>query len=658
MNIYANKSSKVKFKLILIALLSALILQSATHKALASEHEGSYEDDLAKVSNTQSLADDIKLLDEMLYKAQSNVIESPNTSKYICKQAIKYCSSKKEFLKQLGIAYEILLSAPKVRNRQSVLEKFIKVQSKIYKLAKKVDKPLAASPLIEAYIELSDFQIKALDKSKAKASLRKAFKLARSCKSRLQEKIKNHSTSTATKIEAQTKARKLKSKLMRNPKDHELRKQLVEMYIIDADDIDSAELLLTPDLDEQTRAYVFLARKPVNSLSAQSAHELASWYRRLDSRSKSKTNFFSKHKEYLYLSQFIRLYHKFDSKKDKALNRIEKLKKTLKKNGYSFKEPSWSEDPIPLGITIPKENHKAIKKAITFLCSRQRNSGAWVNRKGKADPMTTAAVVYALLKSGLDIKDRKIPKALAYLAEQKKKNSHKTGRRYDSTQISWRLLAFSAAHERGYPVANLMRSDAKLLLSLSKNTCYHTYVTDENINSSGSTIPTFLAQFALAHASKAGYTVPRKFWTLAAKTWKAKQNKDGGWGMITGNMSQSYYTTAAGTMFAIANDKIFKKQKTVLKTKTIKKAISFLNSKKALTPNAKSNYHYISMWFITKFGVATKNTEFMNKNWYETFSTNLLKIQSKTNGSFSRPANNFRTALGILILLAPQPDLN
>ena len=653
MNIYANKWNWGKKLRVLAVIFAAIFINTLAFAQISDDDIATLENRLKFAYRSKDNSDDIIWLNRILDRAELET-ETPSTgARKLCKLVIKHCQAKKgKFDIQHARAYYILADHSSTRKQDDILMKFVKLQAKIFRKAKTKDKPEFSQVLIDAYIRLGNHAISNLNKVKAKSYYKKASAVAKSVKSPLLDSIKSQAKRINDKIQAYQKTKELSQKLARNPKNAILRKQIIEIYISEADDIDAAVNMLSADLDEQTRAYVSLANSKLKSLSSASALELGNWYKSLQPRASKSAEPYLKYKELLCLKHFCNRQYKNTTQKGKILDRIASLKKVLKKAGFVFPTVSWSQNPEALKLAISPKIRDAIQKATLFLVKKQTVSGSWVENipfGGTQD--ITGLATYSLLKAGLGKKSKAIQLAIKALAIKQDQKAYKLDNGYKAVAVAWRLLAFTEAYNRGFATKQRIAKDAKLLIKLTKNTTYSAKVTEKSSKSSGSAFPTFLAQYALAKANNTGYPVPRKFWSKAAKVWKSKQNKDGGWSAILGGKSGAVASATSCAMYMIACDMQNKKQKATLKSKVVKKAINYLDK----YTKSYTTRHNRSKWIYSVYAIAASKLKIGKIQWYKSFSNSLLGNQ-KFNGAWGNSCYQENTALGLLALMAPSSE--
>jgi len=182
-------------------------------------------------------------------------------------------------------------------------------------------------------------------------------------------------------------------------------------------------------------------------------------------------------------------------------------------------KPKFVTYPPPASVWDDQAIEKAIAKAVRFLWSRQRGDGSWASY-GAYPTGATSAAVYALLESGVRVSDKRMAKALDWLAR------HETNKVYC---LGLRCNAWLAADRQapGKYSAYLMRDGFKLVKSIGSSGGWNYDTTDRKRYHNSTAQYGVLGAWALARATG---EVPATFWNRVQTYWYRGQHGDGGWG--------------------------------------------------------------------------------------------------------------------------------
>ncbi len=208
----------------------------------------------------------------------------------------------------------------------------------------------------------------------------------------------------------------------------------------------------------------------------------------------------------------------------------------------------------------PDQIDQAISKAKNYIYQQQQPDGSWelVPAAEPSPPATailtvkqspragqwsgrTALAIYALLTAGENPTNEHLAKAVAFLKKSKTMGVYALGVR---CQV-WLLLPQTP------DVRNLMKADAKLLISMMKTEGkakgMYDYINTKNQEYSHSRSQ--YAVLGLWAAQQTGVEIPTNYWHTVEEAWVKNQLADGGWGYTT----PSYYPTTPGmTAAAVA----------------------------------------------------------------------------------------------------------
>ncbi len=306
----------------------------------------------------------------------------------------------------------------------------------------------------------------------------------------------------------------------------------------------------------------------------------------------------------------------------------------------------------------------AIDKAKEFLWSQYRldpRQDPWPDRPTKQDGKKTvpyenyggysAMPMYALLAAGEKYNDRRMKRALNWLARIDTKGTYTLGVRM---QI-WAYLP----EEIGRP---LMVKDAdRLVKSINQpapgegftDSSKYSYGTYSYISSGkarsggdGDHSNTQFGQYGVWAAARCNIDVPLGYWELVYKHWMMTQNPEGGWGYGIGPVVRGSHTmTAAGlASLYVASDNLFRERYITCGQNpadpAIERALGWFDR------NFGGSWNHYYLYGVERIGLASGHKYFGKKNWYKLGATRLINTQ-QGNGAWGNIVN---TSFALLFL--------
>ncbi|MDP6545163.1 MAG: formylglycine-generating enzyme family protein [Phycisphaerae bacterium] len=137
-------------------------------------------------------------------------------------------------------------------------------------------------------------------------------------------------------IARQARLKSLQDKLQANPRDAVVRKELIDLYVVELDNPSAAAGLLADDIDEVTRTYVPLAAKNTADLPEAICMELGDWYYRtlLKGASAAGKSVVLRRAQ-VYYQRFLELHTKKDMRSYRVRAALANIEKELAKLGPS-----------------------------------------------------------------------------------------------------------------------------------------------------------------------------------------------------------------------------------------------------------------------------------------------------------------------------------
>jgi hypothetical protein len=311
--------------------------------------------------------------------------------------------------------------------------------------------------------------------------------------------------------------------------------------------------------------------------------------------------------------------------------------------------------PISFAAT-PDQIDQAISKAKAYIYQQQQPDGSWelvpaaepsppasailaIKQSPRAGQWSgrTALVVYALLTAGENPTSERLAKGVAFLKKSKANGVYALGVR---CQV-WLLLPQTP------DVRNLMKADAKLLISLLKTEGkakgMYDYIATKNAEYSHSR-----AQYAvlgLWAAQQAGVEIPTNYWHTVEQAWVKNQMPDGGWSYTT---PSSYPETPGMTAAAVAT--LYEIQDALAGTRgldckgnvdnpAITKGLQWLAShsdKIGTTKRYLRDFPFATLYAFERVGVAGGYKYIGDVDWFQKGADWLITTQ-QADGSWADP---------------------
>lgn len=186
---------------------------------------------------------------------------------------------------------------------------------------------------------------------------------------------------------------------------------------------------------------------------------------------------------------------------------------------------------------VPEERtrQQAVERGVAFVKQQQLQDGTWSHASYSHG--VTSLCAYALLRSGVDLKDAALQKAIDDVQRQPIEQLY---------TVALQVLALAAADPKEYAAAIQERVAAleKAQVRAGRAAGGWSYVMVAGGRADGSC--TRFALLALHRAAAAGAKVQPETWRLAEQYWLQSQREDGGWGYMPDAPMPSLNMTLAG----------------------------------------------------------------------------------------------------------------
>ena len=261
----------------------------------------------------------------------------------------------------------------------------------------------------------------------------------------------------------------------------------------------------------------------------------------------------------------------------------------------------------------------------------------------------TALAVYALLECGIEPKEPKVAKALAWLSGQRLQRTY---------SLALRANAFAAAdrHERGTYKARVLR-DARQLAASTPDGSYGYFSRGrfekghgwDNSNSQYGVLGVWAA-------AQVGVEIPAQVWRFFGTHWRRTQYPNGGWAYKYDLKADSWHNTPRGAMTLGGLASLF-----VCSDNTPPPGLAKCGQKptdanieaglawmeKNFLKDIEENYFYYYCYGVERVGLACGYKYFGKQDWYRLIAERLLERQ-EANGRWG--GNTHRTAFALLFL--------
>jgi tetratricopeptide (TPR) repeat protein len=238
-----------------------------------------YGNDYKKATATPDKADDVALAADLLKAAKAQGVQ-PGLVAILCDKA-------HELGVRLPTGYETAVEAMELVAQAipaaapPALDRVATIREKQYQAAKGLEKADAGEVFIESVLAAAAAHMASGATAEASALLRKALVVANAIKSDRKNEIQGRIDFAATRLRIEKQVADLKAKLVANPQDAAVRKQLVQACLVELDDPAQAEKFLDESSDPLLRKYVPAVSKGVDAAPEIACMELGEWYRGL-----------------------------------------------------------------------------------------------------------------------------------------------------------------------------------------------------------------------------------------------------------------------------------------------------------------------------------------------------------------------------------------
>ena len=316
---------------------------------------------------------------------------------------------------------------------------------------------------------------------------------------------------------------------------------------------------------------------------------------------------------------------------------------------YAGPQSEWDDQVV----------ERAIDRAVKYLWSRQRSDGHWDSFKRSPTGMTGLAV-YALLAAGARVDDKRMVKALNYMAKHETNRVYALGLRCNA----WRLADLRA---RGKYAGHLRREGSKLVHSINRTSGgWHYETTDRKSVHNSTAQYGVLGAWALARATG---EVPLGFWSRVRTYWNRGQHGDGGWGYAHtrsawhGNEGRNMIS--CGSMSAAGLASLFVCYdalsaglsldcKDTRTPEDIRRGLDWFGKHfgRTLSGRTPACVHHSSMdayylYGVERVGLASGYKYFGTHDWFQMGASHLMKLQQK-NGAIHKKAGGEDGTVGAI----------
>ena len=238
-----------------------------------------YGNDYKKATATPDKADDVALAADLLKAAKAQGVQ-PGLVAVLCDKAY-------ELGVRLPAGYETAVEAMELvaqaipAGAAAALDRVATIREKQYQAAKGLDKADAGEVFIESVLAAAGAHMASGAAAEASALLRKALVVANAIKSDRKNEIQGRTDFAATRLRTEKHVADLTAKVVANPQDAAVRKQLVQACLVELDDPAQAEKFLDESSDPLLRKYVPAVSRGVAAAPEVACMELGEWYRGL-----------------------------------------------------------------------------------------------------------------------------------------------------------------------------------------------------------------------------------------------------------------------------------------------------------------------------------------------------------------------------------------
>jgi hypothetical protein len=316
----------------------------------------------------------------------------------------------------------------------------------------------------------------------------------------------------------------------------------------------------------------------------------------------------------------------------------------------------------------PEEVNSAVDKAKAWLYAHQQYGNWEAVQVPDKNPLTldiigsqwsgqTALVAYALISAGERPKDPRLAAAIDFLAKSSTHGTYALGVRC----LLWGSLDLDAAQ---HVVAE---RDCQLLLANMRmkgeaTGLDHYFPPDMGdpalYDHSGSQY----AALGLWTLERAGFEIPRRYWSITQAAWQHHENSDGSWSYVFNGTGEAGKETASMTAAGVATLLITDDRLNLSgDCRGTPPSAGVVNGLRWLSQNFDSVFslprEYLGLPFerytlfgISRIGAASGLKYFDNIDWYQRGSDYLISTQIPDGSWLGRPAPPAETAFGILFL--------
>jgi hypothetical protein len=433
----------------------------------------------------------------------------------------------------------------------------------------------------------------------------------------------------------------------KTPDDLAAREAIIQYLLIVRGEPHRARRYLHPAMNEAWRSYVPLAARPIHTLPAEVALEMADWYATLAQAAPTDRRGTILRQVRAYLNQGLSRLDDSDPRTETTLSRLRTIDQTLAELNTQTDKLPWSLDAPTLGLVADQLIRNSITQAQRYLFRSQHEQGYW--DPGSENPhrysrqATTALVCYALRETDTRVWNPNLRKAIAWLTEQPQPR--------DTLGLAWRVMLWqSLLGERAYrnQAENHLRKDAALLLAGTVDGTYTRTIDPAQPTRNGMAFYTAVATLALARASDAGVDISKDQWNRFAARWKTRQTTSGGWGELPGNLPSINATAAGLTSVLLALDRAGRPRENALRYSAVRTATAWFDYRFDGKSIDDPMHYYL---LLGRQAVARGENQINNIEWFPWLCKELLFTQLRS-GAWQPKGHSpqVSTAAGLLAL--------
>lgn len=309
----------------------AVLVSSVRADEAAQLFETLYGKKIKAVRSTVTRSDDVSLAQQLLTVARTSTDQSSLLA--------ILCDNAYELGKQRADGYATAIDAMQLlaehddERKPEAQDRIVDLLNRQIRTSDRDAAKQAAETMTELLVTIGEEQMKAKQFSDAAKSFQRALIVASRHKLAVVAEIKQQTESAKQAQRTHVEIATLRERLLRDANDTAAAKSLVQLYVVELNDIQSASHYVAQTGDQTLAAYVNASTKPVEQASESACYDLGHWYHGLAGKGSRAAKPVMLGRAHAYLSRYLALHSSADLKRKSAEILVSQIEASLAADG-------------------------------------------------------------------------------------------------------------------------------------------------------------------------------------------------------------------------------------------------------------------------------------------------------------------------------------